>query len=56
MTLKKRLALTAAAVFAGVRAYGWWFHFSVGPVLGSDGELGAISAVFAIGALAIALR
>ena len=37
-------------------AYGWWFHFSVGPAHGAGWELGAIAGVLAVVAVVCARR
>jgi len=37
-------------------AYGWWFHFSVGPTHGAGWELGTIAGVLAAVAVVCARR
>ena len=42
------------ALFAAVSAYGWWFHFSVGPAHGAGAEMPAICG--AVAALILGFR
>ena len=44
------------AVTAAISAYGWWFHFTVGPSHGPGKEAGIIGGVLAAGTLLLANR
>jgi hypothetical protein len=47
-------ALLAAATLLGcASAYGWWFHFSVGPNRGLGAELGTVAGVLGIATLVL---
>lgn len=37
-------------------AYGWWFHFTVGPTHGAGRELGIIAGLLSVGAFTLAWR
>jgi hypothetical protein len=46
--------LTFATAF--LSAYGWWFHFRVGPPHGAGQELGVVAGFLSAGMLLLALR
>jgi hypothetical protein len=46
--------LTAAT--AVTSAYGWWFHFSVGPAHGAGLQLGVVAGLLSVGMLLLTLR
>jgi hypothetical protein len=51
-----RLLWILTGVAAAISAYGWWFHFSVGPTHGAGQELGIVAGVLAVGTSLLALR
>jgi hypothetical protein len=49
--------LTTFAVAAALlSAYGWWFHFNVGPTHGAGLELGIVGGLLTAGMLILLLR
>ena len=52
----KWLAILGAVAMTCLSAYGWWFHFAVGPAHGPGLELGVIGAALAAGAAWLAIR
>jgi hypothetical protein len=50
-----RTAVVAAIVFGAASAYGWWFHFSVGPAHGAGAELGVLAGILAVAAIVLAI-
>jgi hypothetical protein len=51
-----RLLWILTAVTAAISAYGWWFHFNVGPTHGAGRELGIIAGLVSVGTLLLAWR
>jgi hypothetical protein len=49
MSVRIRIAL--ALLLLALSAYGWWFHFTVGPSHGSGMEMGIVAGVAGIVAI-----
>ena len=51
--MTRTLAWVTALLFGVMSAYGWWFHFNVGPTHGPGVEFGVIAGVVALAAAAL---
>jgi len=50
------LPFLVAAASALLSAYGWWFHFSMGPAHGPGREVGIVAGLISAGSLGLGWR